>query len=125
MEDDILLGRYVVEYPIGVGSFGMILKALDMTTNEVVAIKMLDKKKTKHESFLWELRNMKIISSIKTAGFPKFIEHGEDDDNYFLVMDLLGADLKTLCKKVKAKRLTIKTVVMMALQLLERIEVLH
>ncbi len=58
-------------------------------------------------------------------GVPKFYGYGENMDYYYLVMQLLGPNLIELFNYCNAKKFTIGTVCMLAIQILNRIEYMH
>jgi len=58
-------------------------------------------------------------------GVPKFYGYGENMDYYYLVMQLLGPNLIELFNYCNAKKFTIGTVCMLAIQMLNRIEYMH
>jgi len=65
------------------------------------------------------------IPQEEVLGVPKFFGYGENMDYYYLIMQLLGPNLIELFNYCNAKKFTIGTVCMLAIQLLNRIEYMH
>ena len=59
-----------------------------------------------------------------TVGFPKMYYFGVEGDYNVLVMDLLGPSIEDLFEYCRRK-FTLKTVLMLAIQMLQRIEYVH
>ncbi|XP_051135854.1 casein kinase 1-like protein 2 [Andrographis paniculata] len=106
---------------IGSGSFGEIYLGTNIQTSEQVAIK-LENVKTKHPQLLYESKLYKLLQG--GTGIPNVRWYGVEGDYNVLVMDLLGPsleDLFTFC----SRRLSLKTVLMLADQMISRIEYIH
>ncbi|KAK6153583.1 hypothetical protein DH2020_013222 [Rehmannia glutinosa] len=105
---------------IGSGSFGEIYLGTNIQTNEEVAIK-LENVKTKHPQLLvltgWQF-------SILVAGIPNVRWFGVEGDYNVLVMDLLGPSLEDLFNFC-SRKLSLKTVLMLADQMINRVEFIH
>lgn len=119
----VLMDRYKILKHIGSGSFGMIFDALDTTTNTVVALKV-EKKTTKSPQLYYESRIYHILEGI--TGFAQPFLYGECPDTKMKVfaMQRLGASLEDI-KGKGSDVLPLRTVLMCALQMMERIECLH
>ncbi|PLW29017.1 hypothetical protein PCANC_24923 [Puccinia coronata f. sp. avenae] len=105
---------------IGNGAFGEIYLGVDLKTNEEVAIKVESVETTEPQ-----LRNeAKVYSVLKGAvGFPSMRWIGIGSRYTALVLDLLGRSLdRQLCAR---GRFSLKTVLMLADQMLLRLEQLH
>ncbi|CAA7034030.1 unnamed protein product [Microthlaspi erraticum] len=108
---------------IGSGSFGEIYLGTDVQTNEEVAIK-LESTKTAYPQLSYESRIYRILQG--GIGIPNTKWFGVEGDQYnVLVMDLLGPSLETLFSSYCNKRFTLKTVLMLADQMINRLEFLH
>ena len=55
----------------------------------------------------------------------KKLDWGLEKDKYFLVMELLNKDLEELMLKNQNKRFSLKTVLMIGLQVIDRLEAYH
>ncbi|KAF3423232.1 hypothetical protein E2986_04906 [Frieseomelitta varia] len=101
----IVGGKYRLLRKIGSGSFGDIYLGINISNGEEVAVK-LESVRARHPQLLYESK------------------YGQEREYNVLVMDLLGPsleDLFTFC----TRRFTIKTVLMLADQMIGRIEYVH
>nr|XP_043619434.1 casein kinase 1-like protein 2 [Erigeron canadensis] len=106
---------------IGSGSFGEIYLGTNVQTNEEVAIK-LENVKTKHPQLLYESKLYRILQG--GTGIPNVRWFGVEGDYNVLVMDLLGPSLEDLFNFC-SRKLSLKTVLMLADQMINRIEFVH
>ncbi|XP_058756236.1 casein kinase 1-like protein 1 [Vicia villosa] len=106
---------------IGSGSFGEIYLGTNIQTNEEVAIK-LENVKTKHPQLLYESKLYRILQG--GTGIPNVRWFGVEGDYNVLVMDLLGPSLEDLFNFCNRK-LSLKTVLMLADQMINRVEFIH
>eukprot|EP00980_Cylindrotheca_fusiformis_P017390 scaffold5395_cov126-Cylindrotheca_fusiformis.AAC.10 len=113
--------KYRLGRKIGSGSFGDIYLGTNMTTGEEVAIK-LESVKTKHPQLLYESRIYRILHG--GLGIPNVRWYGIEGDYNVMVLDLLGPSLEDLFNYC-GRRFQLKTVLMLADQLLSRLEYVH
>ncbi|KQK09416.1 casein kinase 1-like protein 2 [Brachypodium distachyon] len=106
---------------IGSGSFGEIYLGTNIQTNEEVAIK-LENVKTKHPQLLYESKIYRILQG--GTGIPNVRWFGVEGDYNVLVMDLLGPSLEDLFNFC-SRKLSLKTVLMLADQMINRVEFVH
>ncbi|GMH22043.1 hypothetical protein Nepgr_023886 [Nepenthes gracilis] len=106
---------------IGGGSFGEIYLGTNIQTNEEVAIK-LEPVKTKHPQLLYESKLYKILQG--GTGIPNVKWFGVEGDYNVLVLDLLGPSLEDLFNFC-SRKLSLKTVLMLADQMINRVEFVH
>jgi len=122
---EFLVGsKYRLVRKIGSGSFGDIYLGVNITNGEEVAVK-LEPVTARHPQLLYESRVYKILTD--GIGIPHVRWYGQDGvkNNYnCLVMDLLGPSLEDLFNFC-GRRFTMKTVLMLADQMLCRIEFVH
>jgi len=114
-------GKFRLGRKIGSGSFGDIYIGTNVTTGEEVAIK-LEKKSTLHPQLFLECRIYKAMQG--AIGIPTMKWCETQGDYNVLVMELLGPsleDLFTFCRRT----FTLKTVLLLADQLISRIEYVH
>uniref|UniRef100_A0A0C9RN82 non-specific serine/threonine protein kinase n=1 Tax=Wollemia nobilis TaxID=56998 RepID=A0A0C9RN82_9CONI len=113
--------RYRLGRKIGSGSFGEIYLGTNIQTNEEVAIK-LENVKTKHPQLLYESKLYRILQG--GTGIPNVRWFGAEGDYNVLVMDLLGPSLEDLFNFC-SRKLSLKTVLMLADQMINRVEFVH
>jgi len=114
-------GRYCLGRKLGSGSFGEIYFVVDAHTGDELAVK-LEAVNSKYPMLLFEAKVTKHMQG--APGFAKVQYFGVEGDYNVMVMDLLGPsleDLFNLCQR----RFSLKTVAMIADQMLYRIEHLH
>merc|ERR1712194_926464 len=113
--------KYRLRHKIGSGSFGDIYLGTDIQTGEEVAIK-LENIKSRHPQLLYESKLYKILSG--GVGIPNLHWHGVEGDYNIMVIDLLGPSLEDLFSFC-GRKFSLKTVVMLADQMINRVEYLH
>ncbi|XP_062087725.1 casein kinase 1-like protein 2 [Humulus lupulus] len=114
-------GKFRLGRKIGSGSFGEIYLGTNIQTNEEVAIK-LENVKTKHPQLLYESKLYKILQG--GTGIPNVRWFGTEGEYNVLVMDLLGPSLEDLFNFC-SRKLSLKTVLMLADQMINRVEFVH
>ncbi|XP_052519374.1 casein kinase I-like [Budorcas taxicolor] len=114
-------GKYKLVKKIGSGSFGKVYLAIDITNGEQVAVK-LEPQKARQPQLLYESRLYKLLQG--GIGVPRVWWYGQEKDYNVLVMDLLGPSLEDLFNFC-SRRFTVKTVLMLADQMISRLEYLH
>ncbi|RKP36564.1 kinase-like protein [Dimargaris cristalligena] len=106
---------------IGSGSFGEIYLGTNIPTGEEVAVK-LEQVKAKHPQLEYEARVLRALEG--GPGFPTVRHFCVEHQYNCMVIDLLGPSLEDLFNFCHRK-FSLKTVLMMADQLLSRIEYIH
>ena len=121
--------RYILGHIIGSGSYGKVYTSKDAETNEPTAIKL--EPKAKHNRLSNEA---KLYDALKGGrGIPSVRWYGTEGDFNVMVMDMLGDSLETLRYALPKQKndqsiphaFSLKTVLMIGLQLLDRIEYIH
>jgi len=112
--------KYRITKRVGGGSFGDIYLGVG-ANGEKVAVKF-----EKHGSRCPQLRHeYKVYRELQNApGFAKVHYFGTQDSYNLMVMDLLGPSLEDHFNKC-GRRFSLKTVLMLADQMLERVELMH
>jgi casein kinase 1 len=114
-------GRYAIKKKIGSGAFGDIYLAESMHSGSQVAVK-LESVRAKFPQLAYEFKLYKLLQG--GTGIPRVRWFGREGDYNVLVMDLLGPSLEDLFNFC-GRRFSLKTVLMLADQLIARIEYLH
>lgn len=118
---DPVKGVYRLVRKIGSGSFGDIYLAVNVANGDEVAVK-LEPMKTRHPQLLYESKLYKILQG--GQGIPHVRWFGQAREYNAMVMDLLGPSLEDLFNFC-SRRFTMKTVLMLADQMIGNIEYVH
>ncbi|KAH1195030.1 Casein kinase 1-like protein 6 [Glycine max] len=121
MMDHVIGGKFKLGRKIGSGSFGELYIAVNIQTGEEVAVK-LEPVKTKHPQLLYESKLYMLLQG--GTGIPHLKWFGVEGDYNVMAIDLLGPSLEDLFNYCNRK-LTLKTVLMLADQLINRVEYMH
>ncbi|CAD8101150.1 unnamed protein product [Paramecium primaurelia] len=114
---------YKLTKRIGSGAFGEIYQVVK--GKEEYAMK-LERSDTKHPQLFFEAKLYTYLqgSDLSDKGIPRIYAQGTDGDYNYIVIDLLGQSLEDLFNKHN-KRLSLKTVLMLGDQMIQRIEFIH
>lgn len=113
--------KYKLGRKIGSGSFGEIFLATHIETGEIVAVK-IENRQTKHPQLIYEAKLYNILQG--GSGVANLKWYGVDAEDNVLIIDLLGPSLEDLFVYC-GRKFSLKTVLMLADQMLSRIEYLH
>ncbi|KAJ5172234.1 Casein kinase I [Penicillium capsulatum] len=113
--------HYRVGKKIGEGSFGVIFEGTNLLNNQTVAIKF-EPRKSDAPQLRDEYRTYKIL--VGCPGIPNVYYFGQEGLHNILVIDLLGPSLEDLFDHCN-RRFSTKTVVMVAKQMLSRVQTIH
>ena len=107
---------------LGSGSFGQIFKGYSNKTKEEVAIKI----ESNNSPTPQLMHEYKILNALQEGdGFPKIYLLTPLDDTLVMVFELLGSNLEQLMLNQPKKKFNLKTVLMISIQILKRIQFLH
>ncbi|XP_059660331.1 casein kinase 1-like protein 10 [Cornus florida] len=119
--DHVIGGKFKQGRKIGSGSFGELYLGVNVQSGEEVAIKM-ESVKTKHPQLYYESKIYMLLQG--GTGIPNLKWFGAEGEYNVMVIDLLGPSLEDLFNYCNRK-LTLKTVLMLADQLINRVEYMH
>ena len=115
---------YDIKETIGRGTFSQVKLGKDKSTNEKVAIKIIDKSKIKDSKDIKRIeREIKIIKQINHLNVIKTIKVKEDSKNVYIIMEYCGYDL--FLHIVNKKKLQEKEAAMFYYQLINGLDYLH
>lgn len=114
-------GIYCLGRKLGSGSFGDIYFAVNTQTGQELAVK-LESTKSKHPMLMYEAKLLKHLQGVPGIASMHYCD--VEGDHNVMVMDLLGPSLEDLFN-ICRRQFSLKTVLMIADQLLYRIEYLH
>lgn len=116
----IINNKYKILERIGEGAFGSIYKGQNIRTMELVAIKIEpicnETKLLKNESTAYQYLN-------NIDGIPSVKWFGKDEDNYYMVIHLLGDSLQTI--KNKRDCFSLKLVLQIGIHIVELLKTIH
>ena len=118
--DKIIFDKYILKEQIGEGSFGMIYKA--EYNSRLFAVKF-EKKRPNKRSLLES--ESKIMTYLKGDGIPKIYLYSIYNDYNIMIMELLGKNLNSLLNKTNEKRLSIKTICMLGIEMVKILQYIH
>ncbi|KAK9068143.1 hypothetical protein SSX86_012254 [Deinandra increscens subsp. villosa] len=119
--DHVIGGKFKLGRKIGSGSFGELYLGVNLQTKEEVAVK-LEYVKTKDPQLHYEAKLYKLLQG--GTGVPHLKWNGVEGEYNAMVIDLLGQSLEDLFNYCNRK-FTLKTVLMLADQLISRVEYMH
>ncbi|KAA8527778.1 hypothetical protein F0562_035353 [Nyssa sinensis] len=119
--DHVIGGKFKLGRKIGSGSFGELYLGVNVQTGEEVACKM-ESVKTKHPQLHYESKLYMLLQG--GTGIPHLKWFGVEGEYNAMVIDLLGPSLEDLFNYCNRK-FTLKTVLMLADQLINRVEYMH
>ena len=126
MEGTIVGKNYRILEKIGNGAFGEIWKVVNIINNKQYAAKF-EEVETKSQQLYSECRMylwFHTDHSIGNQAIPQVVYYGLETNKSVMILDLLGPSLETLFNKCN-KKFSLKTVLMIAIQMIKRIEYVH
>ncbi|XP_031271150.1 casein kinase 1-like protein 10 isoform X2 [Pistacia vera] len=119
--EQVIGGKFKLGRKIGSGSFGELYLGVNVQSGEEVAVK-LESVKTKHPQLHYESKLYMLLQG--GTGIPHLKWFGVEGEYNVMVIDLLGPSLEDLFNYCNRK-FTLKTVLMLADQLINRVEYMH
>lgn len=117
----VINDRYIIRRHLGGGSFGDVFEAEDMETQRIVALKF-ETGKAQNPQLPNEYKVYKTLEG--NPNVPKVFGLYEFQKNRVLAMEKMGPSLESLFKRC-GKKFSLKTVLMLADQMLRAIEYVH
>ena len=118
---DLLNEKYQVTRRIGAGSFGAIYEVQSVENGKIYAVK-LERPNTPSPQLQYEFKLYQLLDA--AVGVPRVYEFWAEPNWRAMIMDRLGCSLGYFFRKC-GKILSMKTVLMCAIQMLCRLEYLH
>ena len=115
-----IFNKYKIIEKLGEGSFGMIYKSESPNGN--VAVKVEKKRPNKRPLLETE---SKIMTYLKGPGIPKIYSFTIFNDYSIMIMQLLGKNLNSLLNKSPEKKLSLKTISMLGIEMLKILNFIH
>ncbi|PWY70904.1 kinase-like protein [Aspergillus heteromorphus CBS 117.55] len=120
-QDIIVDGRFKLLSYLGGGSFGQVFKALDLRTQQPLALKLENRRD--NDRMTSEYRMTEALD--RCHGFPRVLYYyAKVDDFRVLGLELLGPSLGDL-RRYCGGSFSVKTTLMIAIQLLARLQHMH
>lgn len=91
------VGFFKLHAPVGVGGFGSIWMVMSTEDDNYYAMKV-EAQNAKRQTLNFEVNVLKKLQG--NSKFPKFIFDGKDENNFYLVMELLGPNLGTVASRM-------------------------
>jgi serine/threonine protein kinase len=116
----MIANKYIIIEKLNEGSFGQVFKAENIRTKELVAIKV-EIKNNQINTLKNEARIYQYLG--KTDIAPSLKWYGTNENNNYLVINLLGSSLKSLLKN--KKKLSLNNSLIIGIQIFEAIKYIH
>lgn len=116
----MIANKYRIIEKLNEGSFGQVFKAENIRTKELVAIKV-ESKTNQTNTLKNEARIYQYLGKNNIA--PNLKWYGTNENNNYLVINLLGPSLKSLL--INGKKLSLNNSLMIGIQIIEAIKYIH
>ena len=116
----VFFNKYRLVEKLGEGTFGMIFKC--ESSDGLCAFKF--EKKRPNKRSLLKLES-DVMINLKGPGIPRIISYIEEGDYNIMIMELLGKSLEGLLKVSPDKKLSLKTVCLLGIEMLKILKYIH
>ena len=116
----VFFNKYRLVEKLGEGTFGMIFKC--ESSDGLCAFKF--EKKRPNKRSLLKLESDTMIA-LKGPGIPRIISYIEEGDYNIMIMELLGKSLEGLLKASPEKKLSVKTVCLLGIEMVKILKYIH
>ena len=119
--DQVVANRFEIEAEAGAGSMGRVYRALDRSTGEIVALKMLGAHAQLAERFA---REAAVLAEVAHPGIVRYIAHGSETDGaQYLAMEWIEGE--TLAKRLARAPLSLEETIALARRSADALSALH
>lgn len=119
------MDRYETLQKIGEGTYGVVFKARDRETNEMIALKRIRLEQEDEGVPSTAIREISILKELQHPNIVRFMDVVHSDNKLFLVFEYLDQDLKRFMDSVRTPSLDPTLIQSYLFQLLNGIEHCH
>src|SRR5689334_20484429 len=113
MSSTVIADRFVVEHLVGEGGMGLVYRARDRLSGEVVALKLIRGANTDEESAARFMREARLLGELSHSAVVRYVAHGIAPDGApFLAMEWLEGE--TLSSRLARGRLSVDETLVLA-----------
>ena len=118
------IGRYQILEEIASGSQGLVYRAFDPQTNQIIALKVLHSSLTSDRTYLERFhREARIAASINNPNVVRIFEVGEDNGQHFISMEFVPENLARIIES--SGLLPIERAARFAIQIAQGLDAAH
>lgn len=117
-ENEVKINGYLlkIDLSLGKGSFGSVFKGINLKSKEQVAIKV-ESIKSDIPQLAYEYKLIKLLKSEASIGIPAVFDYQNHGDYNFMIIEELGESTQNLITKIKNGVFSLKTTLLLALQM--------
>lgn len=125
-QTNLVAGRWKLDKLLGCGAFGFVFEAYDVRTGERVAIKM-DQELVSNSTLTCEYEVYCRLGELQpnNSDWPKCFHYEHAPFGHVLVMQKMGLSVRDVQLEQRNKRLSLKSVLQIGIQMVRRLEQLH